>query len=290
MKKANPKSKETLFSQDALSLYLSSLPSRTLTQEEEASLLSAYFSYRSASSPQERERAKEAKEALLTYNLPMVVSIAKRYAEGHFNLADLISAGNLGLITALNHFDASQNTRFSTFAYACIENSIRDFVREENLAANRPTGRYDATTKVAIAKELLLKQGITKPSIEEIALVSGLGESTIVKVLSSLSGVSSIESASEEKGEEYLARFLESKGSSIPDSLAQREEDERIERALSKLEDSDRRILVLAYGLEDHNARNNAEIGRILGVSRERVRQIKMRALYRLEQLLKEEK
>ncbi|MDY2913453.1 MAG: sigma-70 family RNA polymerase sigma factor [Candidatus Enteromonas sp.] len=257
------------------------------TAEEEIALLETIRGKSISPGSTTSSEISEAKQYLIEKYYPLVVRIASDYHRScGFPLSDLVLAGNFGLIGAMDTYDMTSQTRFLTYAYSCVENAIRDFLRRQVAGGYVPFKRYSSATRVRVAIERLQEMGIAQPSAEQIAMFSGLRYRTVQKALQSRKNGLIPEKTAKKTTEQLVIRFLQIR--SIFPSKAQQDKglDRKMESALRALPELDYEILSLAYGIKSGRCFNNAQIGRMLGVSRERVRQIRMRAVFRMVQIV----
>lgn len=234
-----------------------------------------------------------AREQLVRSNLRLVVNIAKKYANRGMSLGDLIEEGNLGLIKAVDYFDPSRGVRFSTYAAWWIKQSIKRSLLENIQPVHIPTymvaliNHWRYTTA-----ELESSLGRT-PSVEEMSDIMSLPPRKakmihkIVEVLSSIRDVSCDEESDENQ---MLEATLEDRNSDRPeDPLMANEEKAKALKLLDKIEPREAMVLRLHYGLSGCKPMALREIGKKLGLTRERIRQIRRDALTKLYEYMNEE-
>ena len=239
------------------------------------------------------ENDQLAREQLVRSNLRLVVNIAKKYGGRGMSLGDLIEEGNLGLIKAVDYFDPDRGVRFSTYAAWWIKQSIKRALLENVQPVHIPTymvaliNQWRHTTA-----ELESKLG-RKPSVEEMANIMQLplrkakAIYRIVEILSSVSEPYGVEVSDEDQ---MLEAILEDKNACRPeDVLAEVEEKIKALKLLNEIDPREANILRLHYGLDGNKPMSLKEIAKELGLTRERIRQIRRDALTKLYEFMNEE-
>lgn len=230
--------------------------------------------------------AQEAKNALISANLRLVVAIAKKYTGRGMLFLDLIQEGNMGLIKAVDKFDYTKGFKFSTYATWWIRQAITRAIADQARTIRIPVHMVETINKMTrIQRQLVQKLG-RDPSAEEIAKEMG-GVITPDKVREiqkiALDPVS-LETPIGEEDDSHLGDFIEDKFAMSPDQYANNEllKDE-IDLVLQTLTEREEKVLRLRFGLEDGKTRTLEEVGKQFDVTRERIRQIEAKALRKLK-------
>ena len=234
-----------------------------------------------------------ARDQLVRSNLRLVVNIAKKYGGRGMSLGDLIEEGNLGLIKAVDYFDPGYGTRFSTYAAWWIKQSIKRALLENVQPIHIPTYMVALINQWRhAATELESRFGRTL-SVEEMADIMHLPlrkAKTIHRIVEVLSSVRDTSSSDDSDESQMLEATLEDQSTGRPeDALVVDEEKAKAVRLLDKIDPREAIILRLHYGLDGNKPMTLKEIGRELGLTRERIRQIRRDALTKLYEFMTEE-
>jgi RNA polymerase primary sigma factor len=225
----------------------------------------------------------EAMEELVRRNLRFVVSVAKKYQNRGMPLIDLIGEGNVGLMTAARKFDPDQGVKFISYAVWWIRQAILAALARQGRTVRVPLNRTADLSRVIKAIAMLREKLTREPTRSEIAHVTGIS-TEIVGALASLNAADVRLDATIGKDSDraLIERFSVEEGTSTEGQILDQFKTHEVERALLTLPARDARILRLYFGLEEDREHTLDEIGKMLGVTRERVRQLRDRALKRL--------
>ncbi|MFQ5703943.1 MAG: RNA polymerase sigma factor RpoD/SigA [Gemmatimonadales bacterium] len=224
-----------------------------------------------------------ALDKLVRSNLRFVVSVAKKYQNQGVSLSDLINEGNLGLIRAAHKFDETRGIKFISYAVWWIRQAILQALAEQSRIVRVPLNRAGTLHRIGKRSSSLLQELGREPTVTEIAEGMDITRDEVAKTLSISQSHLSLDAPLTPGEDNRLMDY-------IPDTQSPGPETETFERALSDsieevletLKQREARILRLYYGLEGKEPMTLEEIGRMMGITRERVRQIKEKALARL--------
>jgi RNA polymerase primary sigma factor len=226
-----------------------------------------------------------AMQELATRNLRFVISVAKKYQNRGMALTDLIGEGNVGLMTAAKKFDPDQGVKFISYAVWWIRQSILAALARHGRTVRVPLNRTADLSRIIRTSETLRQELGREPTPEEIGNVTGLAVD-VVQALAALNTAEvRLDAPLDPDGDRTLIdRFAASEGIDTESEVMDRFLSEEIELALATLPPRDSRVLRLYFGLDGGREHTLEEIGQMLGVTRERVRQLRDRALKRLKE------
>jgi RNA polymerase primary sigma factor len=285
---------------DTIGLYLDEVSSHVLlTSEDEMTLARAIedgrkagFRLESAADLSYEERIRlemlveagdEARMAFIRANLRLVISIAKRYTGRGLDMLDLIQEGNLGLIRAVEKFDWRKGFKFSTYATWWIRQAITRGLGNSARTIRLPVHMVDVVRTVHDTQQLLADELHRQPTIDEISELSGLEPERVVVALEAPTDTVSLDRPVGEEGDSELHEFVIDLRTRDPFAVAaESQQRHQIEKALRLLDEPDRTVITLRFGLGGDDPWTLSAVGKHLDITRERVRQVEARALGRL--------
>ena len=271
------RTEESAPAEDPLKAYVRSIDPRLLTPAEERELA------------RRKDQGDEAaKRKLIECNLRLVMSIARNYAKSGVPLLDLIQAGNLGLIRAVEKFDYELGFKLSTYATWWIRQAVTRALAEQGSIIRLPVHVADQARRVLRSQIQLAQKLNREPTVAEIAKESGIGEQRVEELLDLVRDPISLDTPVGD-GESNFGDLIADTHADDPASITARSsQDVDLDAALNQLEPRLRTLLIARYGLNGEKPQTLEEIGASLHITRERVRQLERHALARLHRIAPE--
>ena len=263
--------------EDPIKMYLKEIGKIPLLSVEEEMVLAQKIS-----DPEENIR-KEAAKKMAESNLRLVVSIAKRYMGRGMQLLDLIQEGNLGLLRAVEKFDYQKGFKFSTYATWWIRQAITRSIADQARTIRIPVHMVETINRLIKTQRKLVQELGREPKPEEVAKIMSLPVSKVREIMNFALEPVSMETPIGDEDDSHLGDFLQDFNAKVPVNFAMDVllHDQLIE-VIKSLTEREQKVILLRFGLEDGKPRTLEEVGKVFGITRERIRQIEAKALRKL--------
>lgn len=268
------KKKEDLLQEDdAVRLYLKEIGRYPLLTAEKEVILAQQI----------QNGDTHAKKILAQSNLRLVVSIAKKYMGRGLHFLDLINEGNIGLMKAIEKFDYSRGFKFSTYATWWIRQAITRAIADQAKLIRVPVHMNDTINRLKKINKQLTQEFGREPTIEELAEAMDMTEEKVAEIFRIALEPVSMDAKIGDEEDSSLSDFIHDENNPTPQQATRNQLlDENLEKVLASLTEKEAMVLKLRYGLDDGETKTLEDVGKMFGVTRERIRQIEAKALRKL--------
>ena len=222
-----------------------------------------------------------AREKLITSNLRFVIKIAKEFQNRGLPLKDLISEGNIGLLTAIDKFEPELGNKFTTYAVWWIRQAVIKAIGDKARLIRLPMNRYAQLNSIQLAKATLEKQG-EKADAANLAKLCNMTEEDVNSILNITNNIFSLDAPVNEDDDYSFGDVIEDKSMGPDEALLAKSLTQSIDDIMKMYSEREREIIRLRYGLHDTKPLSLKEIGELYGLSKERIRQIEKKILSKL--------
>jgi len=279
-KKSKISEKQQLEQDDLLKYYLKDVRKYPLLKAEEEKELTKMM----------KNGDSKARTKLIESNLRLVIKIAKKYQGQGLELIDLIEEGNLGLMKAVDKFEPDMDCRFSTYATWWIKQAIERAIINQTRVIRIPVHVSDDIKRVYRETFEFYQEFKREPDIDELAERLGMKPDYVAKLINYAKKTSSMDSPIKDEEDFSLADTVEDESVMPPDMVAENFDNiAKINKWVSKLEEKERKIIIMRYGLDGGVPQTLEVIGKVFNVTRERIRQIELKALAKLRKMILED-
>lgn len=231
---------------------------------------------------QEEYRVKIAKDELIKANLRLVVSIAKKYVNRGLTLLDLIQEGNIGLMKAADRYESGKGTKFSTYSTWWIRQRITRAILDQARTIRLPVHLIEESTRISRIYTKFMREKGREPAPEEVSKAMGLSVGRVNEILRAIQEPVSLETPILSEEKELKDVIIDEKSISPFKTLENNEASNRIEEVLSSLSEREEKIIRMRFGIGISNEHTLEEVGKHFSLTRERIRQIEIKALKKL--------
>jgi RNA polymerase primary sigma factor len=231
---------------------------------------------------QEEIKVKLAKDELIKANLRLVVSIAKKYVNRGLTLLDLIQEGNIGLMKAADRYESGKGTKFSTYSTWWIRQRITRAILDQARTIRLPVHLIEESTRISRIYTKFMREKGREPAPEEVAKIMGLSVVRVNEILRAIQEPVSLETPILSEEKELKDVIIDEKSVSPFKTMENSEASQRIEEVLSSLTEREEKIIRMRFGIGIGSEHTLEEVGKFFNLTRERIRQIEIKALKKL--------